>query len=107
MADKLEFKKGDFVVYPAHGVGRVEGVDTFSIAGLQVMWSSLPIAFEQALHASQGPVLRWGTSACAVCLQADRHEAISTPVGRHAASCGAAARRTESKIDYKRSGSIV
>ena len=33
MAEKLEFKKGDFVVYPAHGVGRVEGVDTFAVAG--------------------------------------------------------------------------
>jgi CarD family transcriptional regulator len=30
----LEFKVGDFVVYPAHGVGHVVGVETQEVAGL-------------------------------------------------------------------------
>jgi CarD family transcriptional regulator len=30
----LEFKVGDFVVYPAHGVGHVIGVETQEVAGL-------------------------------------------------------------------------
>ncbi len=30
----LEFKVGDFVVYPAHGVGHVAGVETQEVAGM-------------------------------------------------------------------------
>lgn len=33
---KLMFKSGDFVVYPAHGVGEVIGVEKETIAGLDV-----------------------------------------------------------------------
>ncbi len=33
MADDANFKPGDFVVYPTHGVGKVEGVETQEIAG--------------------------------------------------------------------------
>ena len=36
MMNKLEFTAGDFVVYPAHGVGRVEGIETHHIAGQTV-----------------------------------------------------------------------
>ena len=40
-----EFNKGDFVVYPAHGVGQVEGIETQSIAGIEV--TLYTIAFEK------------------------------------------------------------
>ena len=33
MADKLELKEGDFVVYPTHGVGKVTGIETQEIGG--------------------------------------------------------------------------
>lgn len=33
MTEKLEFKTGDMVVYPTHGVGRVEGLESREIAG--------------------------------------------------------------------------
>ena len=33
MADDANFKAGDFVVYPTHGVGKVEGVENREIAG--------------------------------------------------------------------------
>ncbi len=33
MAEELDFASGDFVVYPTHGVGRVDGVETSEIAG--------------------------------------------------------------------------
>ena len=33
MAEKQTFKSGDFVVYPTHGVGKVEGVEKQTIAG--------------------------------------------------------------------------
>ena len=32
----VDFRAGDYVVYPAHGVGTIEGVETQSIAGMSV-----------------------------------------------------------------------
>jgi CarD family transcriptional regulator len=34
--DNFDFKTGDYVVYPAHGVGLVEGVETQTISGMEV-----------------------------------------------------------------------
>lgn len=36
MADKVEFKVGDLVVYPAHGVGEIESIETQTIAGMEM-----------------------------------------------------------------------
>ncbi len=36
MAQKLEFATGDYVVYPAHGVGCIEGVETLTFGGADV-----------------------------------------------------------------------
>jgi CarD family transcriptional regulator len=32
----LEFSVGDHVVYPAHGVGQVQGIETQEVAGLSL-----------------------------------------------------------------------
>lgn len=40
-----EFKSGDYVVYPAHGVGFVEGIETQKIGGMEI--SLYTIAFEK------------------------------------------------------------
>ncbi len=32
----LEFAVGDYVVYPAHGVGQIQGIETQSVAGLSL-----------------------------------------------------------------------
>ncbi|NBX74310.1 MAG: CarD family transcriptional regulator [Alphaproteobacteria bacterium] len=53
---KLEFKKGDYVVYPAHGVGRVEGVEQFAVAGSEVQLYS--IMFEQDKMRLKVPVTK-------------------------------------------------
>jgi len=34
--DNFDFKAGDNVVYPAHGVGQIEGIETQTIAGMQI-----------------------------------------------------------------------
>jgi CarD family transcriptional regulator len=60
MVEKLEFKKGDFVVYPAHGVGRVEGVDSYSVSGMDV--SLYSIMFEQDRMRLKVPVSKAKTS---------------------------------------------
>jgi len=36
MADNDNFAKGDYVVYPAHGVGMIEGVETQEISGMEI-----------------------------------------------------------------------
>lgn len=41
----VEFQSGDYVVYPAHGVGCVEGVETQNIAGTSI--SLYTISFEK------------------------------------------------------------
>ncbi len=33
---KVDFKAGEFIVYPAHGVGRITGIDTQEVAGLKL-----------------------------------------------------------------------
>src|ERR1043166_4275873 len=44
-ARKHEFKAGDFVVYPTHGVGRIQKVDEQEVAGLKL--ELFVIAFEK------------------------------------------------------------
>ena len=34
--DNFDFNTGDDVVYPMHGVGRIEGIETQTIAGMEV-----------------------------------------------------------------------
>jgi CarD family transcriptional regulator len=44
-AKKHEFKAGDFVVYPTHGVGRIQKVDEQEVAGIKL--ELFVIAFEK------------------------------------------------------------
>ena len=43
--DNFDFKAGDNVVYPAHGVGQVEGIETQTIAGMEI--SLYVVSFEK------------------------------------------------------------
>ena len=38
--DNVSFKKDDFIVYPAHGVGQVTGVESDTVAGLILKFTS-------------------------------------------------------------------
>lgn len=81
MVEKLEFKKGDFVVYPAHGVGKIEGVDSFSVAGQDVMLYS--ISFEQDRMRLKVPVEKAKASGLRRLSSRDRiKEALTTLQGR-------------------------
>lgn len=81
MTEKLEFKKGDFVVYPAHGVGRVEGIDTFTVAGEAV--SLYSIMFEQDRMRLKVPVAKAKTSGLRRLSSRDRiKEALTTLQGK-------------------------
>lgn len=81
MAEKLEFKKGDFVVYPAHGVGRVEGIDSFDMGGQNVTLYS--ISFEQERMRLKVPVTKAKISGLRRLSSRDRiREAVTTLQGR-------------------------
>ena len=56
MSQQIEYSVGDFVVYPAHGVGRIEGLETHSIAGLQV--ELYAISFEKERMTLKVPVTK-------------------------------------------------
>ncbi len=81
MTEKLEFKKGDFVVYPAHGVGRVEGIDSYAVSGTSV--SLYSIMFEQDRMRLKVPVGKAKTSGLRRLSSRDRiKEALSTLQGK-------------------------
>ncbi|MGE0108606.1 MAG: CarD family transcriptional regulator [Bdellovibrionales bacterium] len=81
MTVKIEFKKGDFVVYPAHGVGRVEGVDSFEVEGLEV--SLYSIMFEQEKMRLKVPVDKAKSSGLRRLSSRDRiREALTTLQGK-------------------------
>lgn len=54
--DNFNFSKGDFVVYPAHGVGQIEGVETQTIAGMEVRLYA--ISFEKDRMRLKIPVMK-------------------------------------------------
>jgi len=56
MPNIAEFEAGDFVVYPAHGVGRVEGVETHAIAGMEVQLYA--ITFEKDRMTLKVPITK-------------------------------------------------
>lgn len=81
MSNKLEFEAGDFVVYPAHGVGRVEGIETHSIAGLEVQLYA--ITFEKERMTLKVPVTKAKNSGLRRLSSKDRIKtALETLQGR-------------------------
>lgn len=54
--DNVDFTKGDFVVYPAHGVGMIEGIETHTIGGMQI--SLYAISFEKDRMRLKIPVVK-------------------------------------------------
>ncbi len=54
MTKKLTFKPNEFVVYPAHGVGKIQGVDKTEVAGIEL--EMYIIAFEKDKMTLRVPV---------------------------------------------------
>jgi CarD family transcriptional regulator len=81
MSQKLEFVAGDLVVYPAHGVGRVDGVETLTVAGQSV--SLYAITFEKERMKLKIPVAKAKTSGLRRLSSKDRLKAaLETLQGR-------------------------
>ncbi|MFN8719416.1 MAG: CarD family transcriptional regulator [Rhodospirillales bacterium] len=76
-----EFSPGDYVVYPAHGVGRVESIDTTEIAGFQV--TLYAIVFEKERMRLKVPVAKAKAAGLRRISSADRIKvALETLQGR-------------------------
>ncbi len=60
MMEKIDFKAGDMVVYPTHGVGRVEGIEPQEIAGHRL--ELVVIAFPRDRMTLRVPLAKAATS---------------------------------------------
>ena len=81
MSQKLEFVAGDLVVYPAHGVGKVDGIETLTVAGQSV--SLYAITFEKERMKLKIPVGKAKTSGLRRLSSKDRLKAaLDTLQGR-------------------------
>ncbi len=79
--EKLDFSAGDFVVYPAHGVGYVEGVETQTIAGMEI--TLYTISFEKDRMRLKLPVSKVKASGLRKLSSKDRlKDALATLQGR-------------------------
>ena len=79
--EKLDFGPGDFVVYPAHGVGLVEGVETTMIAGMEI--TLYTICFEKDRMRLKLPISKVKSSGLRKLSSKDRlKDALATLQGR-------------------------
>lgn len=79
--NSVEFKQGDFVVYPAHGVGKIEGVETQTISGMQV--SLYTISFEKDRMRLKVPTFKAKSAGLRKLTSANRlKDAMKTLQGR-------------------------
>lgn len=79
--DNTDFKKGDSVVYPAHGVGQIEGVETQTIAGMEL--SLYVVGFERDRMRLKIPVARAEDAGLRKLSSSDRlDDALNTLKGR-------------------------
>jgi len=79
--DNYNFNEGDYVVYPAHGVGQVEGIETQTIGGMEIQLYA--ISFEKDRMRLKIPVMK-APSAGLRKLSSENHinDAIKTLRGR-------------------------
>ncbi len=79
--DNFDFAAGDYVVYPAHGVGKVEGVETQVIGGITV--SLYTISFEKERMRLKVPVMKAKAAGLRKLSSAERlKDALQTLQGR-------------------------
>lgn len=79
--DNFNFNEGDYVVYPAHGVGQIEGIETASIGGMEI--SLYAISFKQDRMRLKIPVQKAESAGLRKLSSTDRiNDALQTLQGR-------------------------
>ena len=90
----IEFKVGDPVVYPAHGLGTIEGLETHQIAGMDI--SLYSISFEKDRMRLKIPVQKAEESGLRKLCSIDRlKDAMSTLQGKAKAKHAMWSRRAQ------------
>ncbi|MDP6926685.1 MAG: CarD family transcriptional regulator [Rhodospirillales bacterium] len=79
--DKLNFKAGDFVVYPTHGVGQVQGIEKETIGGHDLRL--VVVTFDNDRMTLRVPTNKMATSGLRqVCSRKIMDQAVTTLKGR-------------------------
>ena len=79
--DNIDFTAGDYVVYPAHGVGQIDGIETHMIGGMQIRLYA--VTFEKERMRLKIPVMKAKTSGLRkLCSNKRLKDAIETLQGR-------------------------
>lgn len=79
--DNFNFQEGDYVVYPAHGVGVIEGIETQTIGGMEI--SLYAISFKQDRMRLKIPVMKAQSAGLRKISSMDRiNDAMQTLQGR-------------------------
>jgi CarD family transcriptional regulator len=77
----IDFQTGDYVVYPAHGVGQIDGIETQSIAGMDIKLYN--ISFEKDRMRLKVPVMKAAVSGLRKLCTEDRlQDALTTLKGK-------------------------
>lgn len=81
MADNDNFAKGDYVVYPAHGVGMIEGIETQTISGMEIKLYA--ISFEKERMRLKIPMMKAKESGLRkLCTTSRLKDALKTLKGK-------------------------
>ena len=79
--DELKFKAGDFVVYPTHGVGQVQGIEKETIGGHDLRL--VVVTFDNDRMTLRVPTNKMATSGLRqVCSRKIMDQAVTTLKGR-------------------------
>jgi len=77
----IDFSTGDYVVYPAHGVGQIDGIETQTISGMEIKLYN--ISFEKDRMRLKVPVMKAGNAGLRKLCTEDRlKDAIKTLKGK-------------------------
>lgn len=106
MLQEIEFKTGDKVVYPTHGVGKITGQESQEIAGMGI--KVYVISFEKDKMTLRVPVNRAKASGLrAISAQAAVEQAIVTLKGRARTGRGMWSRRAQEYETKINSGDMI
>jgi CarD family transcriptional regulator len=90
----MNFKQGDAVVYPAHGVGTIEGIEAYKVGDIEV--SLYSISFEKDRMRLKIPVKKAEESGLrALCSSTRMNDAFSTLQGKAKAKRAMWSRRAQ------------
>tara|TARA_R110002073_G_scaffold123668_1_gene267412 strand:+ start:856 stop:1467 length:612 start_codon:yes stop_codon:yes gene_type:complete len=106
MAKQAKFQPGDFVVYPAHGLGKVTAIETRTVAGFQL--DMLVIEFEKEKMTLRIPLTKVGAAGLrGLSSRKDMQDAMKTLKGRVRVKRTMWSRRAQEYESKINSGSLV